>query len=229
MKVTAIVPAYNEASRIRPVLEAIRQASLVDEVLVISDGSSDRTYEAALEVPGVRAVELASNRGKAGAMCAGVARCDAEIVLFLDADLSGLLPRHVDAIVQPVREGDTDMAVGVFRGGRFWTDLAQKIAPVISGQRAIRRELFLEVPHLEEVRMGVEIALTRWARASGIRVSDVALDGVTHPMKEEKLGRIKGFGSRLLMYWEIARVMTNGRRLRNGHETGQRSSARDSR
>lgn len=209
-------------------LEAIHRASLVDDILVVSDGSRDRTYDTALEVCGVRAVELANNSGKAAAMCAGASRCEADIILFLDADLSGLEPRHVDAIVKPVLEGSADMAVGVFRGGRFWTDLAQKIAPVISGQRAIRRDLFLQVPHLEEVRMGVEIALTQWSRVNRIRVAEVILDGVTHPMKEEKLGRIRGFGSRMLMYWEIGKVMMTSRHLRNGCSAKQSSHVEDS-
>ena len=97
---------------------------------------------------------------------------------------------------------------------------AQKIAPVISGQRAIRREMFLSVPEISRVRMGVEIALTRWARDNGVRVSTVVLDGVTHTMKEEKLGPVRGFASRLVMYADIGRVLLGASR------SGERRSSR---
>lgn len=214
VKVAAVIPAYNEEPRIRRVLEAAVAASLVDEVLVVSDGSTDGTYRAALEIPGVRAVELGSNRGKAAAMCEGALCTDADVLVFLDADLSGLKPEHVDALARPVVEGRADMCVGVFRGGRLLTDLAQKIAPVISGQRAIRRDLFLAIPDLPSLRMGVEIALTRWARWAGIRVSTTVIGGVTHSMKEEKLGPVRGLASRIAMYADIGRVMMDGRKLR---------------
>lgn len=214
MKVTSVIPALNEAERITPVLEAVLAAAMVDEVLVVSDGSTDDTYERALRVPGVRAVELARNVGKAGAMRYGAENTDSDVIVFLDADLQGLRPEHVDGIVSPVARGDSEMCVGIFRGGRLLTDLAQKIAPVISGQRAIRRDMFLAIPEIERVRMGVEIALTRWARYNDIRVSTVVLDGVTHTMKEEKLGAVKGFASRLMMYSDIGRVMLDGSRLK---------------
>jgi len=227
LKVTCVVPALNEAGRIKPVLEAITQSSLVDEVIVVSDGSTDRTYEVALEVPGVIAIDLAHNVGKAGAMCAGASRADADVIIFLDADLQGLTPRHVDSIVRPVREDRCDMCVGVFRGGRFWTDLAQKIVPVISGQRAIKRDLFLSIPNLDELGMGVEIALTRWAHYNGIRVESAVLDGVTHPMKEEKLGAWCGFTSRMTMYWDIAKVLVDGRKLRKQTPISEQADAKD--
>lgn len=222
MKVSSVIPALNEASRIQPVLEAVRQASLVDDVLVVSDGSTDDTYERALEVPGIRAIRLERNIGKAGAMRLGALECQSDILIFIDADLQGLKPDHVDAIAAPVVEGEASMSVGIFRGGRFWTDLAQKIAPVISGQRAIRRDLFLSIDGLADRRMGVEIALTRWARLGDIPVATVPIDGVTHVMKEEKLGKVRGFASRMMMYYDIGKVMADTSSLRkNGSRKSQ--------
>ncbi len=214
VRVAAIVPALNEGRRIKGVLQATKEARLVDEILVVSDGSTDDTCERAREVPGVRVLELPRNLGKAGAMFAGAHETGADVLLFLDADLMGLCPRHVDAIVSPVRDGSAEMCVGIFRGGRLLTDLAQKVAPVISGQRAIRRDMFLDIPEIGALRMGVEIALTKWAQFNGVCVSTVVLDGVTHPMKEEKLGFLHGFTARLRMYREIAGVMLDGKNLR---------------
>ena len=60
----------------------------------------------------------------------------------MDADLSGLKPEHVDQIIRPLLENRCDMCIGVFRGGKFWSDTAQRISPYISGQRAMKRDLF---------------------------------------------------------------------------------------
>jgi glycosyltransferase involved in cell wall biosynthesis len=210
MRVTAIIPAYNEETRLPRVLEAVRAASLVDEIVVVSDGSVDGTYEVARRFDGVHALQLPQNIGKGGAMYVGACHTEAPVIVFLDADLIGLTPEHVDDLVEPVRCGDADMTLGVFRGGRRATDLAQKLFPFVSGQRAIRRELFLEVPNVQLARFGVETQITRWAVRRRWRVQYVPLLGVTHPMKEEKLGRLRGTMARLRMYADIARILLDG-------------------
>lgn len=213
LKVAAIVPAYNEEQRIAAVLEAIERADLVDEIVVVSDGSTDRTYEVAAANPRVRALRLEANGGKAGAMCAGAAATEADVLLFLDADLIKLKPEHVNALVGPVLNGDTDMSVGVFRGGRSVTDWAQILVPYISGQRALRRDVFVAIPELNALRSGVEMAITKYFNVTGLKVKSVILSGVTHPMKEEKIGLIHGFTARMRMYYDISRVMTNGKAI----------------
>lgn len=226
-RVTAVIPAYNEEGRITQVLKAVTQAELVDEVLVVSDGSTDRTFETALRYPGVQAIRLESNQGKAAAMTAGALYTEADILVFLDADLLGLRPQHVDKLVRPVLMDFADMSVGVFKGGRFLTDLAQKLAPVISGQRAIPRDLFLSAGDVSSVGMGIELALTLWAIDEELRVCNVVIDGVTHVMKEEKLGPLKGSAARLKMYCDIARVMGAGRQKRAELARARRAAAED--
>lgn len=216
MKVAAIVPAYNERDRIAVVLEAVKNARSVDEILVVCDGSIDGTYDVAAADPAVRAIRLETNRGKGGAMRAGAESTDADVVIFLDADLVGLSGEKVDAIVEPVAGGRADMSIGVFKGGRGLTDLAQFLTPYISGQRAMQRETFLRIPRLDQVRSGVETAITKYYRARGLRVERVPLSGCTHCMKEEKLGFAKGFASRLKMYADITRIMLDGREFRSG-------------
>lgn len=211
MKVAAIVPAYNEIDRISLVLDAIKAAKLVDEIVVVSDGSTDGTYELASSDPAVTAIQLAVNQGKGGAMRAGAESTDADILLFLDADLVGMDGEKVDALVRPLVDGSADMAIGIFKGGRGVTDIAQFLAPFISGQRAMRRDTFIDIPSLEAVRSGVETAITKYFHSHKLQVSKVTLVGCTHCMKEEKLGLLRGFAGRMKMYYDIGKILLDAR------------------
>jgi hypothetical protein len=204
-KVAAVVPAYNEERRIRAVLETLTATPEVDEISVVSDGSSDRTQAVAAALPGVRSIQLSRNKGKGGAMREGALLTDAEVLVFFDADLMGLTPEHVRDLVLPVCGGHATMATGIFQGGRFWTDIAQYFSPGITGQRAIRRDVFLRIPDLENVGYGIELAITYYVRHRDLPMRRVILRGVTHPMKEEKLGWLRGAASRMVMYWQMLR------------------------
>lgn len=205
MTVAAVVPAYNEAGRIRRVLETLTATPEVQEVLVVSDGSTDGTYEEACRVPGVHAIQLKRNKGKGGAMREGAERTNADVLIFFDADLIGLTSEHVRDLLHPVCNGNADMATGIFKGGRWATDIAQTFSPGITGQRAIRRDVFLQIPGLDTVGYGIELAITYYVRHNGYQSERVVMRGVTHPMKEEKLGPFKGTLSRAQMYWQMAK------------------------
>lgn len=215
MKVAAIIPAYNEAPRIGRVLDAALRARLLNEVIVVDDGSADGTGEVAREFDKVKVIRLPRNQGKGAAIAHGVAATDADILVFIDADLIGLQPHHIDAIAYPVISG-LDMCVGVFRKGRFWTDAAQAIAPFISGQRAVRRELIEQIPWIHECRSGVEVAINQTARRRKMLVKRVILKGVTHACKERKFGFVKGTAQRARMYAEIGKALVKSRRRLNG-------------
>jgi len=227
LKTTVIVPAYNEAGRIFPVLKAITGARLVDEVIVVADGCTDstadeaRAFAARMErdaggpehcIP-LRVFDMEQNVGKGGAMTYGAHRTEADVVVFLDADLIGLQPAQVDAMIEPMLHPDVDqradMTLGLFgaaRGGivGWWLGVCHRKVAAITGQRAIRRDVFLAVPGLTQSRFGVETAITRYVRhAWKLKVCEVPLDGITHPIKEEKIGVWRGVAYRMAMYSEI--------------------------
>lgn len=202
MRTSVIIPAYNEAPRVAAVLEVVKAATLVQDILVVDDGSQDDTATVA-EREGVRVLRLPRNRGKGSALRAGTLSVSSDLVLFLDADLRGLTPAQVDDLIRPVATKQADMTIGVFRGGRTATDLAQSLCPNISGQRCLARDVFLATPLVEGCRSGVEIAMTVHARACKLTIATVPLAGATHPMKEEKLGTIQGFLARMRMYVDI--------------------------
>lgn len=212
MTVAAIIPAYNEEETIGPVVAVCRATKGIDEVIVVSDGSTDRTAEVARRAGATRVVELRENQGKGAAMKIGVDHTPADIILFLDADLVGVTPWHLKQLLQPVLGDGADMSLGVFEGGRFTSDFGQAVAPFLSGQRALRRSLLDHVENMEDSGYGVEILLTQATRRLGARVVEVPLEQITQRHKEEKVGLVRGFHQRMRMYWEIARSMTKAQR-----------------
>jgi glycosyltransferase involved in cell wall biosynthesis len=206
-KVAVVISAYNEEQRIGNVLRAVTRAVFPEEIIVVSDASSDRTASVARTFQNVRVIELPFNTGKGGAMAAGANATDADIITFVDADLSGLRPEHVDLIIKPLIDDKCDMCIGVFRGGKFWSDTAQRVAPYISGQRAMRRSLLDKMPFLEEMRMGVEVTINTYAKRNKAKVLRVILRGVSNTHKEKKLGVMKGTAARVKMWREIGRAI----------------------
>ena len=211
-EVAVIIPAFNEEQRILTVLAAAKASKLTTEIIVVDDGSVDRTSEVARSVSGVQVIRLKKNQGKGGAMVKGVQATKAPILAFIDADLGGLTGQHIDDIIRPLLSGQCDMCVGIFRGGKVWSDMAQRVAPFLSGQRALKRELFEAVPYMSELRMGVEWGLNNAADRRKAKVVRVLIRGVSNCAKEQKLGILPGLRARGLMYKEITEAMVKTRR-----------------
>ncbi|WP_448568663.1 glycosyltransferase family 2 protein [Thermus sp.] len=208
MEATVLIPAYNEEATIASVVRVAREAGF--PVVVADDGSKDRTAEEAAGA-GAEVVRLERNRGKGGAIAEGLKRVKTPLVLLLDADLLGLKPEHLRALLLPVARGEAEMTVGVFRGGRLSTDLAMRLTPFLSGQRGLRTQDLREVPGLEAARYDLELLLTQHAKKRGWRVLYLPLKGVSQVMKEEKRGLLRGFLHRLRMYKEILRYRLKAR------------------
>jgi glycosyltransferase involved in cell wall biosynthesis len=206
MKVAALVPAFNEERTIRGTLHVLQQVELINEIIVVNDGSSDRTAEIVAEELGVVLINLEENRGKGGAVHAGVQRTRADIILLLDADLIGLRKSHIVDLVSPILEGKAQATMGVFSEGRAVTDLAQLFAPKLSGQRAILRRI-IEKIDIAESRFGVEVAINQYLEDNGIDIYEVELENLTHHTKEEKMGLWRGVVARAQMYYDVVKIM----------------------
>ncbi len=208
-KVTAIIAAYNEEKTIGPIIDILKAVPFLNQIVVVSDGSTDHTVDIA-QSRGVEVVELLYNVGKGGALHQGLMNASSDVVLLLDADLVGLTPQHVIDLVEPVMAQEADVTIGIFEDGRFATDFAQKIAPFLSGQRVIRADILRNIPDIEISRYGVEVAINRYIRENKVRVKLVRLPGLTQVMKEEKLGLVKGLKERMKMYWDIIKNLYRG-------------------
>ena len=122
-RVAAIIPAFNEARTIGDVVTAVKLSGLVDDIIVVSDGSQDATSDAA-RAHGAQVVELPENLGKGGAIAAGLAATDAGVILLLDGDLVGLTSRHLEDLLRPVLRGTVEVSIGQIK-----QELMQRLFP----------------------------------------------------------------------------------------------------
>ncbi len=206
-----MIPAHNEARRIKNVLEPLLQVGTLDQIIVVDDASSDGTAEVVQAFkqhePRLKIVRLPEKLGKAGAMTAGAGYSVQDLVVFLDADLVGLRPEHVKSLIDPVRRGEADMTLGLFIGMRYHTDWSHRLTPFLSGQRCLRWSLFKKAPELSTAEGGAEVALSLYAHRHGYRVQRVSWPGVTHAIKLEKEGVLHGLRGYITMYAEILRYL----------------------
>ncbi len=116
LKISVIIPAYNEEKTIIPLLESVNAQNNDDvelEVVVIDDGSKDRTVGLLNERPDLYAtlVRLAQNRGKGGAVKAGLEKATGDYILFQDADLE-YSPADYASLFLPIAKFDADIVMG---------------------------------------------------------------------------------------------------------------------
>ncbi len=195
----AVIPAWNEAATVGAVVYAALDARLVDDVFVVDNASTDDTAVVAAD-HGARVVHEPT-AGKGEAMRAGVAAATgADIIVFLDADLVGLRSDHIDGLVAAVVRGEVDMACGLFDRGPVANPIFLEGLPVLTGQRALRRQLFDQLDLKDVQGYRVEAALNSLAAQQGLRRCDQVLPGLWHRTKEEKLANpVVGFVTKLGM------------------------------
>jgi glycosyltransferase involved in cell wall biosynthesis len=203
-KVVVVIPAYNEEATVAEVVRVARSLKLIDEVLVVSDGSTDNTVAVA-RAAGARVLALKKNQGKGSAMRLGVLETKAPVILFLDADLIGLTVEHLERLVWPVLSGGRVMNVS--QRDRGLLNPFVRHLPLISGERVVRRDVFLALP--EEYIQGfmVEVAMNYYCRFKKLRYGSVLLPGLSLRRKYQKVGWSRGLREYFNMTFQIIKAM----------------------
>lgn len=218
--ISIIIPAYNEENKIKDTLESIKNIETINEVIVVDDGSSDKTTEKASEVKSdkIKVFKLDKNRGKGYALNYGlqVAMEKADIIGFLDGDL-GSSSNEVEKLITPILNNEADVIIAKFppakkKGGLgFVKGLAkqsvldmtgEELDATLSGQRLFKREVleqFDEIPF----GYGVEVGMTIDILKKGYKIKEVLVN-----MTHSETGRdLKGFIHRGKQYYHIKKVL----------------------
>ena len=114
MKLSVIIPVYNETESILEILERIKDTKLVWEILIVDDCSTDGTRDILKEMDGkenVRVILKDRNEGKGSAVTIGMREARGDILLIQDADLE-YDPRDYPTLLKPLEEGIADVVYG---------------------------------------------------------------------------------------------------------------------
>ena len=190
--VSCIICAFNEAPRIAAVLAVASAHSLLREVIVVDDGSSDDTARIVRQFPSVKLVSHPVNRGKSFAIASGVAAAQNDLLMLLDADLKHLAAEHITALAAPVLSGAAEVSISLRRNSLLIFRLIG--LDFVSGERVIRKALLSEA--LGEIRrlprFGIEVFMNSRIIARRLPVAVIRWPQVTQSRKTEKLGYWKG-------------------------------------
>jgi len=230
MKLSIVIPAYNEAKTLPVVIESVRSVlagstlaavEVEPELIVVDDGSTDGTREWLQELrdPLVRVVFQPRNQGKGAALRSGFAHATGDIVLVQDADLE-YDPRDYALLLGPILDGDADVVFGSrFLGGPhrvlyYWHSIANSILTHLSNMLTNLNLTDMEVGYkvftrqalsgivVESDRFGFEPEITAKVAARGLRVYEVPVRYRGRTYSEGKKIR---FRDALEAIWVIAR------------------------
>ncbi len=214
-RVVALVPAHNEQERIGATVSALRRLSGVSEVVVVDDGSTDRTASAALAA-GAAVLSIPRRAGKGRALEGALRRVPAaDVWLLADGDL-GASAAGLGPVLAAVLDGRADLAIAAFppdRSGGF--GLVRRAAgrtiralsgfepeQALSGQRVVTRAALDACRPLAR-GFGVETAMTIDAVRRGFRAVEVSAD-----LSHRPTGRsVRGFVHRGRQGIDIARAV----------------------
>jgi dolichol-phosphate mannosyltransferase len=140
VKLSVIIPCYNEEATIASALEAVLAVDLPKEIIVVDDGSTDRTREIAESYAGhgeIKVIVMPANRGKGSAIREALGQVTGDIVMIQDADLE-YDPQQIPKLIAPIVDGETDVVygsrfLGSIKGMRLPNLIANRILAWLAG------------------------------------------------------------------------------------------------
>jgi glycosyltransferase involved in cell wall biosynthesis len=228
VKISFLVPAYNEAPTIRDVLERVDALPLEKQVVVVDDGSSDGTAEILAEWAGGRAdtvVVRQENGGKGAAIRAAIPHVDGDVAVIQDADME-YDPVDVPALLEPIERGAADVVFGSrLTGGRpqraylFWHLVGNRALSLLTnvlfnttlsdmetGYKVMRADVLRSL-ELREDGFGIEPEITAKVCRRKLRIYEVPIAYYGRTYAE---GKKITWRDGVKAVWVLARVRFGG-------------------
>ena len=208
MKLSIVIPCYNEVDTIETLLKAVNECPYQDkEIILVDDCSNDGTREklrGGLEKLVTKAFYHDNNRGKGSALRTGIKAVSGDVVIVQDADLE-YDPREIPKVIQPILDGKADVVYGSrffgdsphrviyywhMVGNRFLTTLSNmftdiNLTDMETCYKAFRREV-IQSFEIEENRFGFEPEITAKVAKMGCRIYELGISYYGRTYQEGK-------------------------------------------
>jgi glycosyltransferase involved in cell wall biosynthesis len=216
-KVSIIICTYNEERTIENVIKKCYEYNPKSEIIVVDDGSKDNTKEILKNLKkeiSFKYICVSENKGKSNAMVLGVENAKNEVILFFDADISGIRKIHFQKLLDPILDEntETDMVLGV----PSKTLIDYRINPFksLTGERALlKKDIEPILENIRNIRFGVETYINLHFLAHGKKIKYTLLEGLKHPTKFHKTSTSKAIKEFLSEGQEIAITLINNHDL----------------
>lgn len=206
-KISCIIPAYNEEQRIQRVIKAVKDYPHFDEIIVIDDGSEDKTKEKVLET-NTKLIVHNKNKGKTAAVLTGINKSQGELTVLIDADLIGLTHSNISRLILPILSKEYDMTILDRQGDREavwgWTNCAR----FVGGERAFWKNEFNKITISADSGYLLEIILNLHYMEEKKKIKTIYCKNLKTVHQYQKIGRVKGYYSYLKMAKKIVEKST---------------------
>lgn len=213
-KVSCIICAYNEEPRIGNVIKDILNHPLLDEILIVDDGSSDDTSRESLKFEGIKVIRHEKNLGKARSMLDGCNNSKNDLVMFLDADLVGLTHDNITELVKPVQDGLVDMTMTMCKYD-FVVNAFIKLlgAEILSGERVLKKEIAKKILK-NATEYSAEIQMNQHILDNNLKFIAVNWQNVTAILKRKKEGTKGGISHNISVFKQLVKTLSLNRTIK---------------
>lgn len=205
-QISVVIAAYNEEPRIAEVLKIVENHPLIDEVIVINDGSKDNTSQVVKKF-NVTLIENEKNMGKTLSVKRGIEAAKNGLIMLLDADLVGLDSDAITKLARPVLDNKVDWTLSLRKNSAGFMKVAKM--DWISGERVVPKDLLLDqqIWSRPDISYGLETLMNKSLLSKNKTFCSVYLPDLTITPKSKKIGFIKGTVGDLKMFGQIFRVL----------------------
>jgi len=189
--ISCVIPVYNEGRRALDVINAVLGHDNVDEVIVVNDGSTDNSEFALKEIKGIELISYPQNKGKSHAVMLGFKKAKNNMVLMLDADLTGLDKESITALIKPVLENKADISISLRRNSLLFYRLLG--LDFVSGERIFKKDIIEDLDELDKLSgFELESFLNKIIIRKKGRIRVVKWNKVRITRKSDKVGFWRG-------------------------------------